>query len=151
VNSLVASSQSSVEQGGGIMKRDNKDHLEIGGESAVDVDRRFFNALLNKSLPELDQILAEDFIIIDVMRGALTTRPEILLAIQSGQVTFEDIQVDERFARLYGATAVINGSTRMTLRFDNTAFEVRSRFTHVYCDLENAWRLVSAQGTRIVD
>jgi ketosteroid isomerase-like protein len=119
--------------------------------AAIDVDRRFFNALLGADVIELEQILADDFIIIDVMRGAVTSKSEIIQAVQSGQVKFEEIEVVDSHPRVYGNAAVVTGSTRMVLRFGNATMEVRSRYTHVYCELEGAWRLVSAQGTRITD
>jgi len=133
------------------MKNANKDVAAILHEAVIGVDRRFFNALIHSNVLELDQILADDFIIIDVMRGGETSKSEILQAVQSGQVRFAEIEVMDRHPRLYGKAAVVTGSTRMTIRFDNTAFEVRSRYTHVYCELEGTWRLVSAQGTRITD
>jgi hypothetical protein len=119
--------------------------------AAVDVDRRFFNALLHADIAELEKLLVNDFIIIDVMRGAVTSKSEIIQAVQSGQVKFEEIEVVDSHPRVYGEAAVITGSTRMVLRFGVATIEVRSRYTHVYCELKGAWRLVSAQGTRIAE
>jgi ketosteroid isomerase-like protein len=119
--------------------------------AAIDVDRRFFNALLGADVIGLEKILADDFIIIDVMRGGVTSKSEIIQTVQSCQVKFEEIEVVDSHPRVYGNAAVVTGSTRMVLRFGNATMEVRSRYTHVYCELEGAWRLVSAQGTRITD
>ena len=119
--------------------------------AVVDVDGRFFNALLNADVAVLDQILAEDLVLIDVMRGGETKKTEFLQAVQSGLVVFEAIEVMDQQPRVYGECAIINGKTQLTIRFDNTTFEIRSRYTHVYCELEGAWRMVSAQGTRIAD
>lgn len=125
--------------------------MKSAHEAVIEVDRRFFNALIYANVVELDQILTDDFMIIDVMRGGETSKSEILQAVQSGQVKFEEIEVVDRHPRLYGMAAVVTGSTRMTIRFDSATFEVRSRYTHVYCELEGTWRLVSAQGTRIAE
>jgi hypothetical protein len=119
--------------------------------TVIEADGRFFNALRHANVVELDQILVDDFIIIDVMRGAETSKSELLQAVQSGQVKFEEIEVVDSQARLYGMAAVVTGSTRMAIRFGETTVEVRSRYTHVYCELEGSWRLVSAQGTRIAE
>ncbi len=125
--------------------------MKSAHEAVIEVDRRFFNALIYANVVELDQILTDDFIIIDVMRGGETSKSGILQAVQSGQVRFEEIEVVDRHPRLYGKAAVVTGSTRMAIRFDNATFETRSRYTHVYCELEGTWRLVSAQGTRIAE
>ena len=133
------------------MKSANGGVAATDQNAVVDVDRRFFNALLQADIAELDRILAEDLIIIDVMRGGETKKPEFLQAVQSGQARFEKIEVADQHPRWYGKTAVITGRTQLTIRFDNTTFEIRSRYTHVYCELEGEWRLVSAQGTRIAE
>jgi ketosteroid isomerase-like protein len=133
------------------MKFANEDVLKMNQETIVEVDRRFFDALIHADVDELEQILTDDFIIIDVMRGAETSKSEILQAIRSAQVKFEEIEARDRLVRLYDKTGVVTGRTRMTLRFNDSSFEVGSRYTHVYCEQENGWRLVSAQGTRVVE
>jgi hypothetical protein len=46
---------------------------------------------------------------------------------------------------------VITGRTRMTGRFEETPWEVASRYryTHVFVEQDGRWRLVAAQGTQI--
>ena len=114
-----------------------------------ETDRQFFEALIRSDESVLDQILSDDFIIIDVMKGAETTKQELIGAIKSGYVQFEDIGVRGNRVRLYDSTAVITGQTQMTVRFSATLSSITSRYTHVYCELEGEWRLVSAQGTSI--
>lgn len=112
-------------------------------------DRHFFDALVHSDVEALDRILSDDFIIIDVMRGAETTKPEIIGAIGSGLVQFEKIEIRDNRVRLYDRTAVITGQTQMTVRFSGMSSAISSRYTHVYCELEGQYRLVSAQGTSI--
>jgi len=114
-----------------------------------ETDRQFFEALIHSDESVLDRILSDDFIIIDVMKGAETTKPEIIGAVRSGYVQFEKIGVRDNRVRLYDRTAVITGQTQMTVRFSGTSSLITSRYTHVYCELEGKWRLVSAQGTSI--
>jgi hypothetical protein len=52
-------------------------------------------------------LLADDFQIVDVMRGRLTSKPELLGAIEAGLVRFRDIQRFEARIRLYGDAAVV--------------------------------------------
>jgi ketosteroid isomerase-like protein len=119
------------------------------GAALLATDKQFFDALIHSDVEVLDRILSEDFIIIDVLKGAETSKPEIVGAIGSGYVHFEKIEIRDNRVRLYDRTAVITGQTQMTVSFSGTSSAISSRYTHVYCELRGKWRLVSAQGTSI--
>jgi hypothetical protein len=109
----------------------------------------FFTALVEDGLEALDRVLADDFSLIDVMRGAEITKASLLVVLGSGQLWFEVIEPADQRVRLYQATAVVTGRTRMSGRFGGTPFEALSRYTHVYVEQQGRWRLVAAQGTPI--
>lgn len=112
-------------------------------------DRQFFNALVDPSVEALDRILADDFVLIEVMGGSEVTKSSLLGAIESGQLKFEAIEAADMRARLYQTTAVVTGRTQMSGRMGETPFVARSRYTHVYVEQQGRWRLVTAQGTLI--
>jgi hypothetical protein len=112
-------------------------------------EREFFTALVEARPEVLDRVLADDFLLIDVMRGSEVTKPSLLAVIGSGQLRFEVIEPAEPRVRLYQATAVVTGRTRMSGRFGGTPFAALSRYTHVYVVQQGRWRLVAAQGTPI--
>lgn len=113
------------------------------------VDHQFFSALVARSLESLDELLADDFVLIDVLSGSEISKAALLAAAGSGQIRFEAIQPLEARVRRYGDTAVITGRTRMSGKFEESPFEANSRYTHVYVEQRGRWRLVSAQGTQI--
>jgi ketosteroid isomerase-like protein len=115
-----------------------------------DVDHRFFTALRAGDVAALAGLLSDDFVLIDVMRGAEVTRDELIAAVGGGQLRFDVIDVVSFRARRYGSVAMISGETRMRGRFGDTEWSAHSRYTHVYADQSQNWRLVSAQGTAIV-
>jgi ketosteroid isomerase-like protein len=117
------------------------------GPSAA--DRRFFAALLEASLPKLEELLAEDFLLIDVMSGSEVPRAAMLEALGSGQLQFQSIEPAERRVRRYGSTAVVTGRTEMAMRFGDSAVTACSRYTHVFVEQDGRWRMVAAQGTPI--
>ena len=112
-------------------------------------ERRFFAALVAANLEDLDRILADDFVLIDVMRGDEIAKPALVAVLGSGQLRFAAIEPIEARVRLYPGTAVITGHTRMNGSFDGAPFTASSRYTHVYIEQEGRWRLVAAQGTQI--
>ena len=114
-------------------------------------EQEFFGALVAGKLEVLDQLLVDDFILVDVMRGGEITKPGLLAAVASGQAKFESIEPSETRVRSFGSTAIVNGRTEMRGRFGESAFAVRSRYTHVYVEQQGRLRLASAQGTQIID
>jgi hypothetical protein len=115
----------------------------LAGENA------FFAALLDGSAQDLDHILAEDFVLIDVMNGSEIPKSALVGAVRDGQLKFEQIDRIEFRERRYGATSVVTGRTRMSGKFGDDSFAASSRYTHVYVEQGGWWRLVAAQGTRI--
>src|SRR5438094_474135 len=61
-------------------------------------DKRFFNALIAGDVQALNRILADDFILIDVMSGSEITKAAFLAATGSGQVKFEAFEPAGNFS-----------------------------------------------------
>jgi len=123
--------------------------MQIDEAQLLKVERRFFSALLGAQPEALDELLTDDFLLIDVMSGSEVTKSALLDVMRSGQLKFEEInQLDSRI-RWYDGTAVVTGSTKMRGRFAEESFRVSSRYTHVYAKAGDAWQLASAQGTPI--
>jgi ketosteroid isomerase-like protein len=124
---------------------------QIEGLRRTDLD--FFAALLDRDIPSLELVLAQDFLIVDVASGAVHARGPFLEAIRAGLVSFAQIETFplERRIRLVGpCTGIVIGRTAMSLKDSEGALTaVASRYTHVFQAQGLNWRLVSAQGTVI--
>jgi hypothetical protein len=94
-------------------------------------------------------VIADDFILIEVMGGSEITKSSLLATIQSGQLKFGPIEPADVRVRVYQTAAVITGRTEMRGQFGETPFATKSRYTHVYVEQQARWRLVAAQGTQI--
>jgi len=112
-------------------------------------ERRFFDALVHGDVSALEEVLADDFLLIDVMSGSEVPRSAMLDVVGSGQLQFHSIDPAEARVRRYGEAAVITGRTEMRMSFGGQAIETRSRYTHVFVHQDGRWRMVSAQGTQI--
>ena len=122
---------------------------DIDTREVVACDEAFFTALLGADPDLLGTILADDFVIIDVLSGQVACRAELLDAIRSGQLRFTEVTryAEERSVRLRPPAAVVTGRTRMVLRYQGDEATAHSRYTHVRTRENGRWRLMSAQGT----
>ena len=111
----------------------------------------FFGALLSGDVGALEDVLADDFLIVDVMSGNVADREGFLGPLGDRSLRFESIDLVERQTRTYGDAAVIVGRTAMKGSFGELDFSASSRYTHVLVRADGEWRLASAQGTQIVD
>jgi ketosteroid isomerase-like protein len=118
---------------------------------ALEPDREFFRSLIDGDVEALNRLLADDFVLVDVMRGAEVPKTALLELVGSGQLKFESITAAEVRARRYGSTTIITGRTEMQLRFEQTGATLKSRYTHVYVEADARWMMVSAQGTQLAD
>jgi ketosteroid isomerase-like protein/GNAT superfamily N-acetyltransferase len=124
---------------------------EIDAREVLTCDESFFAALLAADHDLLGTILADDFVIIDVLSGQVARRDELLGAISSGQLRFIAVTryAEERSARLRDSAAVVTGRTQMVMRYLGNDVTAQSRYTHVYTRDSGRWRLMSAQGTPV--
>jgi len=128
------------------------DNIHAGEESGVPAaEHEFFVRLVDGRVESINQLLADDFMLIDVLSGSLIAKPALLTALKSGQLKFGVIEPTDLHLRLYQGTAVVTGRTKMRGQFGEIPFAVHSRYTHVYVQRQGRWRLVAAQGTRITD
>jgi ketosteroid isomerase-like protein len=119
--------------------------------SPLAAEQQFFSSLIRGDVEALDRILGDDFLLIDVMTGSEVKKPDLLAVLRSSQLKFEALEPLESRVRLYRITAVITGRTRMSGRFGEAPFTASSRYIHVFVKEQSQWRLVSAQGTQIVN
>jgi ketosteroid isomerase-like protein len=121
-------------------------------QEVLDTDGRFFGALLEADRETLDELLAPDFLIVDVNAGGLTNRADFLAAVDARLVSFESIETlsEDAVVREYPGTAIVIGTTAMRFRMaEGSSFSVHSRYTHVFTQSDGNWQLASAQGTAL--
>ncbi len=121
--------------------------------AVLDRDQRFFDALMAADVTALEDLLAEEFILVGVNDGAVVPRSALIEAVASGAVRFPTINSypDEAIVRRLGQVAIVVGRTGMSVTApDGAAFTLGSRYTHVFTGgTDEGWRLISAQGTPI--
>lgn len=118
--------------------------------ATLQMEDRLFSALSRGNREALEGIVADDCLLIDVLTGSEVPRPDFIHLIGSRGLVFDSIERLDAHVRLYGGTSIVTGQTRMIGRFNNQAFQVHSRYTHVYVQDRDGLRLANAQGTPIV-
>ncbi len=113
-------------------------------------DQAFFDALTDADAARLDAVLADDFVLVDVIAGSVIDREALVDAVRSGAVVFETIRlVGAPRVRRYASTTIVVGETEMSGRAGEERFAAHSRYTHVFVERDGRLALASAQGTRI--
>jgi len=117
--------------------------------AVLQAEDRFFGGLLAIDRADLEQVLAPDFLLVDVMTGSEIPRDFLVDAVGARQLVFEAITRTPGSVRHYGNTAIVLGETRMRGRYGEQSFAAHSRYTHVYVRTASGWQMVAAQGTPI--
>jgi ketosteroid isomerase-like protein len=134
-----------------VRMREPNTKVEVLAEPLATEDA-FFGALVRGDVETLRRVLADAFVLVDVMSGAEVGRSDLLDAVAVRRVGFTTLEVVERRVRRYGEMAIVVGRTEMRGEIDAQPFAAASRYTHVFVSGEaDGWRLVSAQGTPIVE
>jgi ketosteroid isomerase-like protein len=121
----------------------NKENPEV-------TEQEFFEALIEADQAALDRLLADDFLLIDVLTGSEVSKSALIEIVGARALRFEEIDRINLRVRFYGAVAVITGQTAVIGDFNGRRFEVESRYTHVLTEQLGNWRMVAAQGTQVV-
>jgi len=115
-----------------------------------EVEQEFFRALVEADQEALDRLLADDFVLIDVLTGSEVSKTALLEIVVACGVRFEEVNRIDFRVRVYGTVAVITGQTEIIGGLNGRRFEIGSRYTHVFEQQRGDWRMVVAQGTQIV-
>src|SRR3954463_4569728 len=107
--------------------------------AVLEVDDRFFGGLLAVDRAALEQVLAPDFLLVDVMTGSEIPRDFLVDAVGARQLVFEAITRAPGWVRHYGNPAIVLGETRMRGRYGEQSFAAHSRYTHVYVRTASGW------------
>jgi ketosteroid isomerase-like protein len=124
------------------------------GTGAVDVSEltrqadEWDKAIVRKDLPAIASNMAEDFRQIR-SNGDIVDKKTFLHDITSPDLVIDPYTVEEFSVRIYGDTALLSGSTRMTGLSAGSAFQAHYRYIDVYVRNGGNWKVCSVQTTKI--
>jgi len=98
---------------------------ELGGDTAV-----------------LERTLADDFIGVGPL-GFMLTKQEWLARHQSGDLTYDALELDQVTVRMYGEAAVVIGRQGQSAAYRGNSVKAELRTTLVLIHQQGHWRLAS--------
>ncbi len=107
-----------------------------------------FEAGVKVDLDLLGKLLGDDLTYTH-STGALQTKAQLLADLKSGKLQFKKIEPGDLQVRVFGATALINGTAKFSVVSNGEAKDVNLRFTDVWVNRAGRWQMVAWQSTKL--
>jgi ketosteroid isomerase-like protein len=105
-------------------------------------------AIVRKNERAIAANMADDFRQIDAA-GNVETKASFVAGLVDPDLQIDPYTVDDFEVRLYGDTALLSGTTRMTGRSEGKPFVSHYRYIDIYVRRGGVWKIVSVQITRL--
>lgn len=113
------------------------------------LERHRFQAMVQVDTAALEEILADDLVYIHGRSARVVTKAQVIAELQSGEQRYWSIEVEDLTVRVYGSTAVVNGTNTMGTGPRGGERSFRIRFTDVYVRRNGRWQMVTWQASQI--
>ena len=117
-------------------------------EQVKKVDRQWADATLRRDAKSLDRILAEDLKYVHG-NASVQNKQQFLAALSSGDMVYHSINFEDVDVRVFGNTAVVMSSPRISVLIDGKDQKFQVRFLRVYVKRKGLWQMLAHQATRI--
>jgi ketosteroid isomerase-like protein len=113
---------------------------------AAELER--FDAAQKNDLEALAKLLADDLTYTH-STGVLETKAVFLESLKSGKLQFKKIEPADLQVRVYGTSAVINGTAKLAVVSEGQPKDVHIRFTDVWVSQAGRWQMVAWQSSKL--
>ena len=111
-----------------------------------DLDIKYQLAVKNNDVATMDEILADDFVLV-TGRGKVFTKGDLLNEARRQTTVYEHQEDSDRTVRVWGDTAVITALLWEKGEADGKAFDKKLWFSDVYKLTPSGWKYVFAQAS----
>jgi hypothetical protein len=119
--------------------------------AVVDADSARFRAMIERDLPTLRLVLADELVYIH-SSSTRQTKSEHLADLERGAANYSRIDVKEQVPYVYGGTGLIQGvATFTTGTAGRESAPFTLRYTSVYVKRQGRWQMVAFSCSRITD
>ena len=117
-------------------------------QEVAKVERARFQAWLQKDVPALRQVIADDVVYCH-STGICQNKEELIGFITGGVNVYRAMDVVELKPSQYGETVVVNGKLDMKVESNGKVQQFQGIYTDVYVKRDGRWQLVRWQSTRV--
>jgi ketosteroid isomerase-like protein len=127
--------------------------LMLGQESkaeqeVLELHRANDQALLKADIATLDKNMADDITVVEG-NGVITSKADLLEHLKSGKMKFESIEESDAKIHVYGNTAVITSTSKVTAEVFGRHLSGQARNTYILLKRDGKWVAVLHQMTPI--
>jgi ketosteroid isomerase-like protein len=120
------------------------------GQMIIELDRKRMNAMAEKDLATLNELLADDLVYTH-SSARLDTKASLIGNMQSGSTVYTSVAPSDVQAQDLGDAVVLTGSCRIGVNSGGRPNSFGVRFTDVYARRGGRWQMVTWQSTRLPD
>jgi ketosteroid isomerase-like protein len=122
------------------------------GSSAVELaiiqlEKDWVQAALKKDAGAMDRIIADDWVGI-AFNGTTLTKADVLNDLKSGATASQTIELGPLKVRVYGDTAIVNGSSTEKSTWQGKDSSGHYVLVDVFVNRKGRWQVVSSQVTK---
>ena len=116
----------------------------------IDLDRKRMQAMAQKDVATLNDLLADDLIYTH-SSARIDTKKSLVGNMQSGATVYNAVEPSDVKAQDLGSAVVLTGVARIRVTSGGTPNAFAVRFTDVYANRGGKWQMVTWQSTRLAD
>src|SRR5262245_42061289 len=121
---------------------------EEDAKTVADLDTKYQAAVKSNDAATMDQILADDFVLVNG-RGKVSSKAELIESARKKEVTYErqDEELGTQKVRLWGDTAVVTALLWIKAVQGGKPIDYKLRFSDTYVRTPAGWRYVFGQAS----
>ncbi len=125
-------------------ERKRVERAEIG-----QLEQQWRQAQISDNIPEMDRLLAEDFLGI-MASGQVVTKAQQLDRMRSRQIDLQRLDISDSKIKISGNLAVVTSLAQIDGTMDGRSVKGSFRYTRVYQRVPlNGWRITNFEATRV--
>ncbi len=109
----------------------------------LDLSRKKFASWQLTDVNEFSRIFDEHGLIFKEQEDAIT-KSQMIAQMEANDCSFEEIQLKNTMARVFGSSAVVHGEGDFVLSESGESKQMHLNFLDVWVERENGWQLVSS-------
>lgn len=122
--------------------------MSENGDLVIALDKERMQAMAEKNIEKLNNLICKDLIYTH-SSARQDTKESLIGAMESGATVYTSVEPSEVVAQDLGDTVVLTGKAQISIEANGTPNSFGVRFTDVYQNQNDTWRMVTWQSTKL--